>query len=205
MRVAGADALAAPVYRAPVLANPARRRLLALLIISIALPLSISACSTSSSAGSSTTTTTSTGTSPACAVVTPAQIEATLGKPVGEPSAANSTESTACTYRSTDRSDPSGSVIIVYRGGMTKKAAATEKAALAKLHGATTDVSGVGDSAYYYTVQSGGHTVTSLVTLVNEAQISITSTATVAQAETLAKQIFHTFAEEATSTTQPAG
>ena len=175
------------------------------MIVSIVVPLGASACSTASTAGSSTTTTAAAGTSPACAVVTPAQIEAYLDKQVDKPTAANSTESTACTYPSADRSDRSGSVIIVYRGGMTKKAAATEKAALAKLHGATTDVSGVGDSAYYYTVQSDGQTVTSLVTLVNQAQISITSTASVAQAEALAKEIFATFAAEAATTTQPAG
>jgi hypothetical protein len=138
-------------------------------------------------------------------VVSPAQIEATLGKQVGKPTGANTIDSTACTYPSADHSDPSDSVIIVYRGGVTQKAAATEKASLAKLHGATTDVTGVGDSAYYYTVQSGGHTVNSLVTQVNQAQFSITSTATVAQAEALTKQIFATFASEATSTTEPAG
>lgn len=192
------------MYRAPVLANPTRRRLLAALIVSIAIPLGISACSSSSTAvGTSTTSTTEPN--PACAVVTPAQIEATLGKPVGNPSSRSSTASLTCTYPSTDHSDPSGSVIIDYRGGVTQKAFATEQAALAKLHGATTDVSSGGDSAFYYTVQTGGHTVTGLVTLIGEAQITITSTASAAQVEALAKQIIVTFAGYGTPTTQPSG
>jgi hypothetical protein len=186
-------------------ANRSRRRLFGLLIVSIGLPLGVSACSSSSTAGGTTTTAAASGPNSVCSVVTPAQIEATLGKQVAKPTAVNSTASTACTYLSTTSSDKSDSVIIVYRGGVTKSAYSAQKATLAKTHGSITDVSGVGDTAYYYTVQSHGQTVTSLVTLVNQAQVSITSTATVAQAEALAKQIFATFASDATSTTPPAG
>lgn len=188
-----------------MLAIPSRRRRLGLLIVAIAFPIGVSACSTASTAGSSTTTTAASGPDTACGVVTPAQIEATLGKQVEKPRAVNSNLSTACTYPSTDHSDKTGSVIIVYRGGVTQKVATAQKAALTKLHGTTTDVSGVGDTAYSYTVQSGGTTVTSLVTQVNEAQISITSTASLAQSEALAKQIFATLSSDETSTTQPAG
>ena len=59
-----------------------------------------------------------------------------------------------------------------------------------------TNVTGSGGQAYYYSVGTGAHTVTTLVSLVGETQVTVTSTASVAQAEALSTLIFQTFATD---------
>jgi hypothetical protein len=135
--------------------------------------------------------------------VTPAQIERTLGRTVGAPGATNTTGLTVCTYPSSAPSNAQGSVIIGFRGRVTPTDFSSEQTKLGNLHGTTIDVGGIGDQAYYYSVRAGGHTVTSLATLVNQTQVTVTSTATVDQVETLTREIFATFASQAT-TTAPA-
>ena len=191
-----------PVYRLPVPTTPRRVRLVGLLAGAVALPLSLGSCSSSPTAGGSTTTTQSVGhrgTNPVCSLVTPAQIERTLGRTVGAPRATNATGLTVCTYPTSTPSDASGAVIIGYRGRVTPTDFSSEQTKLGRLHGTTTDVGGIGDQAYYYSVRVGGHTVTSLATLVNQTQVTVTSTATVDQMETLTREIFATFASQATA------
>ncbi len=177
------------------------------LVLAVVLPLGLAACSGTSSSDATTTTRAAgrVGATSVCATVTPAQIKTTLDRAVKAPGVANTTAATACTYPSSDPSTPADAVIISFRSHVTNAAAGAEQASLDKLHGTTTDVSGVGDVAYYYTVNSGGRDLNTLVVLVGETQVTITSTAPITSAETLAKQIFATFSAQATTTTAPAG
>ena len=74
---------------------------------------------------------------------------------------------------------------------------------MAKLHATTTNVTGSNGQAYYYTVGTGVHAATTLVSLVGETQVTVTSSASAAEAEALSTLIFNTFAADATTTTAP--
>jgi hypothetical protein len=179
-------------------------RLTVLLLGAAGIPLVLGACGSSTTSSGATTTTRAAGHQGAgsvCSLVSPARIRSVLGLGVGDPTVRNSTTATLCTYASDDRAVPVDTVLIGYRGHVTPTVAATEQATLAKLHDTTTDVSGSGVQAYYYSVDSGAHTVTTLVSLVGGTQVTVTSTATVAQAEALSTLIFQAFATDATSTT----
>ena len=176
-----------------------------ILVLGVALPLTLGACSSASTATGSTTTTRAAahqGANSVCSTVTPAQIARTLGKPVRAPGVTASTRVTVCTYPASNSDQASAAVIVGFRGGVTPADFTAERAKLGTLHGTTTDVSGLGDQAYYYSQDVGGHSVTSLATLVNRTQVTVTSTATVDQAEALTKEIFATFAAQ-TATTAP--
>jgi hypothetical protein len=179
-------------------------RAAALLLGALCAPVALGACSSSSTSGGATTTTRAAGhqgASSVCSVVTPARIQTVLGRSVTPPTVRNTTAATICTYDATHTSTPTDAVIIGYRGHVTAANAATEQTNLAKLHGTITDVTGSGAQAYYYSVGTGAHTLTTLVSLVGETQVTVTSTAPVAQAEALSTEIFLTFATDATSTT----
>ncbi len=183
------------------------RRLAALLAGAVVLPLLLGACGGSASSAGTTTTTRAAGVvgaNSACALVSPAQIQAVLHRSVGQPHVKNSTATTVCTYPSTDASAPQDTVIIGYRGKVTTAQAAAEQAAVAKLHATSTNVTGSGGEAYYYTVGSGTHAATTLVSLVGETQVTVTSSASAADAEALSTLIFNTFAADATTTTTTA-
>ena len=179
----------------------------ALLLGALVLPVTVAACSSSSSGSSPTTTPLAghQGTSSVCTLVTPAQIQSALGLAVEIPTVRNSTAATLCTFQPTDRSAPLDTVLIGFRGSVTPTVAAAEQQTLAKLHESVTDVSGAGVQAYYYSVHSGVHTITTLVSLVGETQVTVTSPASVAQAEALSTQIFNSFTAAATSTTTTPG
>ena len=188
----------------PIRTSPPR---LTALLAAVALPLTLAACSSSTTSAGSTTTTRaagSSGTNPACALVTPAQIQSTLNKTVGPPSASNSTGSTACTYPATN-GRKSDSVIVTFRSNVTPAQAAAEEAALQKSHATVTPISVTGAQAFSFTTTSGTGTVTGLVTVVGESQLSITSTATLDQTESLSQEVFSSLSSAAaSSTTGPA-
>ena len=187
--------------RAPTSPLPLTR----LLALGVALPLVLGACSSPSTVTGSTTTTRAAGHQGAnsvCSTVTPAQIARTLGKPVRAPGVATSTRATVCTYPASSADQASAAVIVGFRGGVTPADFTAEQAKLGTQHGTATDVSGLGDQAYYYSQDVGGHSVTSLATLVNRTQVTVTSTASVGQAEALTKGILATFADQ-TATTAP--
>jgi hypothetical protein len=137
----------------------------------------------------------------ACAIVGPAEIQAILHRSVGEPRVQNSTATTVCTYPSKDASAPQDAVIIGYKGEVTAAESAAEQTAVAKLHATTTNETGSGGQAYYYTVGTGAHAATTLVSLVGKTQVSVTSTASAADAEALSTFIFNTFIADVTTTT----
>ncbi len=193
------------MYRAPVRSTP-RRRVLGLLAAAVAFPLGVSACSSASTAGGSTTTTRASGVvgpDSACAIVSPAQIKAVLHRDVSEPHVKNSTATTICSYPASDTSSPQDDVIIGYRAHVTTAVADAEQAAAAKLHAKSTTLAATGGQAYYYTVGTGSNAATTLVSLVGETQVTVTSTASAEDAGSLATLIFNTFAADATTTTVP--
>jgi hypothetical protein len=186
--------------------TPHRSRIAALLAGASALPIMLGACSSSSTAGSTTTTRAAghQGTASVCSLVTPAQIERTLGKTVDAPRVTNSTRLTVCTYPA---KDPADTVIIGFRAKVTEADAGLEQAQLGKLHGTLTDVSGPGFAAYYYTDTSGKQTINGLVTINAQTQVTVTSTSPVAKQEALTQEVFATLAAQAagTTTTTAAG
>ena len=140
-----------------------------------------------------------------CVLVPASQIASIMGKQVGQPGVANSRVATTCVYPAAHGAAKTDAVIISFRGGVTSAVAGSEQAAVRKLHGTTTDVSGNGDTAYTYTVTTGGKTVTTLVTLVGTTQVTITSTAAVDKIEAMAQQVFATFAAQSSSSTSTTG
>jgi hypothetical protein len=180
--------------------SPIPTRLVTLIVLSVGVPIGLSACSSGSTAGGTTTTdaTATQSSKSICSVVTPGDIQATLGTAVGEPIVRNGPTITTCTYPAADGSK---SVLLSFRIDVSTTEAAEEQTAAKKLHATTQNVSGVGDGAFSYTLQQGGHTVTALVTLVGENQFAVTSTGSLDQEERLTTDIFASLAAGATSTT----
>ncbi len=177
------------------------RSLARLLALGVALPVALGACSSASTTTTTTRAAAHQAADSVCSTVTPAQIARTLGERVRAPGVTTSTRVTVCTYPASNSDQASAAVIVGFRGGVTPSDFAAEKAKLGTLHGTTTDVSGLGDKAYHYAQDVGGHSVTSLATLVNRTQVTVTSTASVDQAEALTKEIFATFAAQTATTT----
>jgi hypothetical protein len=207
------------VYRARVRTRSLPRRLAGPAAVAAALPLLLGACSSASSADGSTTTTRTAGhqgSTSVCTLVGPEQVRAALGKDVDRPGVANSTAATVCTYPATG-GDRGNSVIITYRGRVSAVQAAAQQAALARLHGTTTPVTVSSGQAYAYSQGSGRGQVNSLVTIVGQTEVTVTSTVPVTKLEDLSQQIFAAFAAEAnrspgstapastTTTSAPAG
>ncbi len=188
------------MYRAPVppTTPPRRTALLAL----AALALAVTACSSSPSGTATIRKPGHQDATSVCTLVPASQVESALGRSVHAPTVVNTTASTACTYEAAN-GDRADSVVVTFRGKVTTAAAAAEEAALSKLHGSTAPVtvqSGTG-TAYTYSVDTGDGTVNSLVTLVGDTQVTVTSTASVDQMETLSEQIFTSLSAAASTTT----
>jgi hypothetical protein len=156
------------------------------------LPLVLTACS--SSATSSTSTTTAT-TRSLCTEVQPAQIAAATGLKVS-PAQGTATKTTlTCTYKGTDLSK---SVIILYGIDVTSAEFTSQAKKANAAHGPITHVSHLGDAAYYFTVSAPGRrTITTLVLVHGQAEIVITSTASVGHLVDLATQILTIFSAKA--------
>lgn len=183
------------VYHDPVRSPrlPVRRLFAPFVALSL-LPVGLSACSGSSTSTTTTVkTTTSTTTSAVrtlCTAVRPAQIHVTTGLEV-LPATVTSTKTTVnCNYKG---SDPAKSVIILYEVDVTPTDFTNQAKAANSAHGPITHVSDLGDAAYYFMVPSKDTTITTLALIHGQAEIVITSTATVAQITTLAKVILSYF------------
>ena len=179
-----------------------RRRTTTALLLGAVAAVSLGACSTSSTSATTTTKPASAAKTSVCTLITPAQVGTALGRTVHAASATTRAKSTTCTYSAPSKSD---AVLIVFHGGVSQSDAASQQASLAISHGSTTDVSGPGFTAYYFTTSTTGGTVTTLVTLVGQTQVAINSTATLSQEEALATQIFDTLQAQtaSSSTTSP--
>lgn len=158
------------------------------------LPLMSSACSSPSTSSTATTakttTTTNTSSRTLCTTVSPAQIAATTGLKVS-PAQTTSTKTTVtCTYKATDLSK---SVIILYAINVTPAAFASQAKKANSAHGPIVHVSNLGDGAYYFTVPAQDSTITTLVVVHGQAEIIITSTASLTQLHNLAQLILFAF------------
>jgi hypothetical protein len=96
-----------------------------------------------------------------------------------------------CSYQG---SDPAKSVIIIYEVDVSPKEFDDQAKAANTAHGPIAHANGLGDGAYYFTVPTKDSTVTTLAVLHGQAEIVITSTATLAQITLLAKVILSYFA-----------
>ena len=179
-----------------------RRRTTTALLLGSVAAVTLGACSTSSTSATTTTRPAAASKTSVCRLITPAQVGTALGRTVNTASATTRATSTTCTYSAASKSD---AVLIVFHGGVSQSDAASQQASLAISHGSTTDVSGPGFTAYYFTTPTTGGTVTTLVTLVGQTQVAINSTASLNQEEALATQIFDTLQAQTTSssTTSP--
>lgn len=197
------------VYRATVTSSPSPLIRAGLCLGGLALAaLSFSACSNSTTSTATSkpavTTTTVPETNPACELLTPSQISDTMGYAVGAARVRNYKGSTECTYPAHD-GHIADSIIVTFRGGVTPTMAAQQEGILSQAHGKVSNVPTSTGQAYYFTTTGGGATVTTLVTLINETQISVTSTASVKKAEDLTQQLLDALKAQATTTTSPAG
>jgi hypothetical protein len=122
--------------------------------------------------------------------VRPAEIHFATGLEV-LPATVTSTKTTVnCNYKG---SDPAKSVIILYEIDVTATDFTDQAKKANSAHGPIVHVKDLGDAAYYFMVPAQDATVTTLAILHGEAEIVITSTATVAQITRLATVILSTF------------
>lgn len=157
--------------------------------------MALSACSSpsESATNNNTTTTASTSQRTLCSTVQPAQIAATTGLQVS-PAQTTSTKTTVtCSYNG---SDLSKSVIILYAIDVTSSEFTSQANKANSQHGPIVRLSNLGDAAYYFTVPASDATITTLVVLHGQAEIVITSTATVTGNEDLAQLILFGFSQE---------
>ena len=105
---------------------------------------------------------------------------------------AESKTSVTCTYKA---SDPSKSVIIQYLINVTPTEFTNQAKKVNSTHGPITQVKKLADAAYYFTVPSGSSTITTLVMIHGQAEIVITSTATLSQINSLAQLILYGFSQ----------
>jgi hypothetical protein len=185
--------------------TPGRRRTAVLVAASLAAGAALAACSSSAAPSTTSTTLRPAGPGSACALVTPAQIRTTLGKPVDRPEEATMAKGTRCIYPA---AKPADTVVITFQGGVTADEFGMRQVALGATNSGTTDVSGTGFSAYTFTSSTANGEITSLVTLVGSTQVAVASTASLDQEEALVKQIFAALSAQAakagTTTTGPA-
>jgi Tfp pilus assembly protein PilX len=164
-------------------------------VVLCVLPIAVSACSSPPKPSASTTSTTAASANDRtlCSTVQPTQIAATTGLQVS-PAETTSTKTTVtCSY---DGSDLSKSVIILYAIDVTTSEFTSQAAKANSEHGPIVHLSNLGDASYYFTVASSGSTITTLVVLHGQAEIVITSTASITQNENLAQLILFGFSQK---------
>jgi len=152
------------------------------------VPVTLSACS--SSPARSATTTTNPSNRTLCTTVGPAQIAATTGLQVGPAQTTSTKTLVTCTYQGTDLSK---SVIVRYAVNVTPTEFTSQATKASSQYGPIGHLSHLGDAAYYFTVPAKDQTITTLVLIHGEAEIVITSTATLTQNENLAQLILFGF------------
>jgi hypothetical protein len=190
--VAPEIAVGVNVYRHRVRTPPlsAPRALLAVVALCV-LPFAMSACSSPSKPSSTTTTTTKSASDRTlCTTVQPAQIAATTGLQVS-PAQMTSTKTTVtCTYQGAELSK---SVIIRYGIDVTSAEFTSQATKANSQYGPIVRLNNLGDAAYYFTVPSGGAKIVTLVVLHGQAEIVVTSTASLTGNENLAQLLLFGF------------
>ncbi len=157
------------------------------------LPVALSACSSSTSSTTTTTSTTLPGTTKdisktACALMSPAEVSSIVGTTVGTPTAVVDKTVTTCRYKASKLSQ---SVLIEYQLDATGTSFSSDRSEIETREGTVTEISGLADEAYYFTVKSGGQTVNTVVTLQGSLQTIVTSTSSLSRVEDLADAIIN--------------
>ena len=161
-----------------------RRPFSALLFVVISGAL-LAACSSSGSPSTSPATSPDRSRGP-CTLVTPAEVEAITGFPVGTPGSVVQGTTTDCTYAA---SNPSHRVAIRYTKPATASTFADKRDAVVNLGSSVTTVSNVGDEAFVFSNTSGATTTTTVVARQGEAMVAVTGVAaTQDQLEELAQK-----------------
>jgi hypothetical protein len=125
--------------------------------------------------------------------VQPTQIAVATGLQVS-PAQTTSTKTTVtCSYKG---SDLAKSVIILYAIDVTSSEFTSQATKANSQHGPIVHVNNLGNAAYYFTVPATDATITTLVVLHGQAEIVITSTATITQNENLAQVILFRFSSK---------
>jgi hypothetical protein len=124
--------------------------------------------------------------------VGPAQIAATTGLQVAPAQEAAAKNLVTCTYNGTDLSK---SVIIRYGIDVTPTEFTSQATKANSQYGPIGHLTHLGDAAYYFTVPAK-ETITTLVVAHGEAEIVVTSTATLTQNENLAQLILFGFSSK---------
>lgn len=182
------------------------RRLLAPTLVTLAALTAVAGCSSSdpssapkagSKPDSSSTSTAKHSTdaggsgstaaaTPGCDLVTPAEIESTLGVSVGAPEVTENGPVTVCTYPS---GDTGLRVIVRFETGFTDDDVAASRAKFESTQQPTADVTGIGDVAFSSTLGAGSVQASTIEALQGSTDVLITAGAPLTAVETLAKQV----------------
>ncbi len=138
--------------------------------------------------------------------MSPAEVASIVGTPVGTPTAiVDKTKTvTTCRYKAPKLSQ---SVLIEYQLDATGTSFSSDRATIQNREGTVTEITGLGDQAYLFTVTSKGQTVNTVVTLKGSLQTIVTSTSPLSRVENLADAILKKIAagSPASSTTTSPG
>jgi hypothetical protein len=125
--------------------------------------------------------------------VPPSLIAATTGLTVSPATSVSTKTTLTCTYKA---ADPSKSVIILYAVGVTTADFEAQAKKANSEHGPITAVKHLGSAAYYFTVPAQDVTITTLVIVHGQAQIVITSTASITKLADLGQNILSNIASK---------
>lgn len=154
----------------------------------------LSACSSTPAAAPTTTVATTTtttnpnrGDQPICSLVEPSTIKKFVGTDVEPAVPTVRGTTTTCTYRAHDESQ---TVIIGYDTAATSASFESQKSAAVDRADRTIEVPELGDQAYAATVSSGGQSVTSVVALRGNLQVTVVGPQPAIALEDLAAALF---------------
>jgi hypothetical protein len=143
------------------------------------------ACSSSGSPSTSPTASSDRGRG-LCNSVTPAEVEAITGFPVGTPGTVVQGTTTSCTYAA---ANPTHRVAIRYQTPATVDIFTEKRDALVNLGSSVSTVPDLGDEAFVYSHTSGATTITTMVARQGTVMVVVTGTATTqVQLEALAQK-----------------
>jgi hypothetical protein len=163
----------------------------------------LAACSSSSSVATTTTTRGSVAAAKTgCALITPAEIQSTMGVAVDPPVATVRGSVTTCAYKAGDISD---SVLIEYKTGATAASFAADRSTIDSHHLTTNSLSGLGDQAYAFSQTSGQTTINSVVTLQGALETIVTATTPLVRVEAMSAEIIDALTGSPTGSTSTTG
>ena len=166
--------------------DPLRRRRCSIALLGIAISGALlTACSNSGSPSSSTATVRDRSRG-MCTLITPAEVGAITGFPVGTPGSVLQGPTTECTFAA---ANPSHRVLLRYDTSATASSFATLREAIVPAGNFVTAVSHLGDEAFAYSHTAGRTTTTTVLARQGTVMVMVTGTAaTPSQLEALAQK-----------------